>query len=163
MPADERPSDQSPIPDAPERIPRGSVRLILNVAILLLVPLVIYLSYPSVSVWLGAGKDRGKPAAPPRVLQLDVLNGCGVRGIAAKFTDFLRNNGFDVVEMKNYKSSHVERTIVVDRVGDLSAARRVAQALDVSERNIIQQINPDYFVDVSVIVGEDYQALRPSR
>lgn len=48
-------------------------------------------------------------------------------------------------------------------MGDLAAARRVARALDVSDRNVIQQINLDYFVDVSVIVGEDYQGLRPSR
>lgn len=139
------------------------LRLALNVAILLLVPLVGYLAYAAISASLTEGKEKNQSDAPPRVIQLDVMNGCGVRGVAAKFTNFLRGSGFDVVEMKNYKSSRVEHTLVIDRVGDLAAARRVARALDVSDRNVIQQINLDYFVDVSVIVGEDYQGLRPSR
>ena len=95
-----------------------------------------------------------------RVIQLDVLNGSGAKGIAARFTKFLRNAGFDVVEMKNYKVSTISRTLVVDRVGDLSSARRVALALGVGDKSIIQQINPDYFVDVSVIIGGDYASLQ---
>jgi len=99
----------------------------------------------------------------PRILQIDVLNGCGARGVGARFTDFLRTKGFDVVESKNYKSFQVTNTLVVDRVGDLTAARRVASAIGVKEKNIVQQINPDYFVDVSVIIGKDYNELNFSQ
>jgi hypothetical protein len=45
-------------------------------------------------------------------------------------------------------------------VGNLASARKVAMVLGVSDKNIIQQINPDYFVDVSVIVGEDVSSLK---
>jgi len=107
----------------------------------------------------GPAKDAAKA---PKIIQLDVLNGCGANGVGARFTGFLRKNGFDVVEMKNYKTSTVAQTIVIDRVGDLAAARRVAASLGVGEKNIIQQLNPDYFVDVSVVIGGDYQNLRPS-
>ena len=48
---------------------------------------------------------------------------------------------------------------MVDRVGDLATARRVARSLGVADNNIIQQINPDYFVNVSVIIGEDFSGL----
>jgi hypothetical protein len=96
-----------------------------------------------------------------KIIQLDVLNGCGAKGVGARFTGYLRQSGFDVVEMKNYKTSNIARTLVIDRVGDLAAARRVAASLGVSEHNVIQQLNPDYFVDVSVVIGEDYQSLRP--
>ena len=65
--------------------------------------------------------------------------------------------------MKNYKTSNVAQTLVIDRVGDLAAARRVAASLGVAENNVIQQLNPDYFVDVSVVIGEDFQKLRPAR
>ena len=99
---------------------------------------------------------------PPRILQLDVLNGCGTKGIGAKFTDYLRTQGFDVVESKNYKSFQIPQTLVVDRIGDLTAARRVATALGVKENNIVQQLNLDYFVDISVIIGKDYTQLNPS-
>ena len=103
------------------------------------------------------------PVIPSRVIQLDVLNGCGARGAGAKFTKFLRGSGFDVVEMKNYSSSRVGRTLVIDRVGNLEAARRVAAALGVAESNVVQQINPDYFVDVSVVIGEDHVSLNPGK
>jgi len=43
----------------------------------------------------------------------------------------------------------------------LTAAQRVARALGVKEGNVIQQINPDYFVDVSVIIGKDFTQLNP--
>ena len=67
-----------------------------------------------------------------------------------------------MVEMKNYSSFRVAETLVIDRVGDLAAARRVAGALGVRESNVVQQINPDYFVDVSVVIGEDYTSLKPA-
>jgi len=97
---------------------------------------------------------------PSRVVQLDVLNGCGAKGAGNSVMKFLRTNGFDVVEMKNYKSFHVPQTLVVDRVGNLAMARQVAAALGVSNANVIQQINPDYYVDVSVIIGKDYAELK---
>jgi hypothetical protein len=75
--------------------------------------------------------------------------------------NYLRTNGFDVVEMKNYKVSNIPHSIVVDRVGNLAAARRVAAALGISDKNVVQQLNPDYFVDVSVIIGADYSSLQP--
>lgn len=103
------------------------------------------------------------PVIPSKVIQLDVQNGCGAKGAGAKFTAFLREAGFDVVDVKNYSSSRVERTLVIDRLGNLAAAKKVAAALGVGESNIIQQINPDYFVAVSVVIGEDYSSLNPGK
>ena len=105
-----------------------------------------------------AAKQQSKPV---RVVQIDVLNGCGVKGVAAMFTNYLRTNGYDVVEMKNYKTFQILQTMVVDRMGNLEAARYVAATLGISDKNIVQQINPDYFVDVSVIIGKDYSTLKP--
>ncbi|MBI5472151.1 MAG: LytR C-terminal domain-containing protein [Ignavibacteriae bacterium] len=100
---------------------------------------------------------------PGQVIQIDLLNGCGVSGAASKFTNYLRARGYDVVEMKNYKTFDVKESLVIDRAGDIETAKRVAYALGVSEKNIIQQINHDYFVDVSVVVGKDFGALKPYR
>lgn len=103
------------------------------------------------------------PVVPSKVIQLDVQNGCGAKGAGAKFTQFLRASGFDVVDVKNYSSSRVARTLVIDRLGNLAAAKKVAAALGVAESNVIQQINPDYFVAVSVVIGEDYPSLKPGK
>jgi hypothetical protein len=160
---DARRSEQDAKPALPWSIRGKPAIVLLNVVIGILLLAVGYLSHD----WIrggspAAGQEEGRKRAQ-RVVQLDILNGCGVSGAAARFTDFLRTCGFDVVEARNYKTFNIPRTLVVDRVGDLAAARQVAAAIGVSQKNIIQQINPDYFVDVSVIIGEDYQNLRTSR
>lgn len=95
----------------------------------------------------------GKPT------QIDVLNGCGVAGVAAKISARLRQRGFDVVEIRNYKSFDLRQTIVIDRVGNLAQALRVASALGVGRDNVIQEINLDYYVDVTVVIGKDFESL----
>ena len=160
--------NQSHTPDQQSAAQSGSkssnARRLLNLVIVALLIVVGYFLYGVFS--------RSTASQPPvdtvakkqeKIIQLDVLNGCGAKGVAAKITNYLRVSGFDVVEMRNYKTSHIPRTLVVDRVGNLEAARRIAASLAVSERNVIQQINPDYFVDVSVIIGDDYQNLLPMR
>lgn len=135
---------------------------IISGVLIVLILVIGYFGYGYISRLSTKTSDDNVENKPLRVLQLDVLNGCGAKGIGAKFTDFLRTKGFDVVESKNYKSFQIPQTQVVDRIGDLAAARRVAAALGVRENNIVQQINPDYFVDVSVIIGKDYTQLNPS-
>ena len=137
-----------------------SLKIFLNGLIILLVIVGGYFSYAFVMKTSHVSSEAATGTTKPRVIQLDVLNGCGAKGAGTKCTSYLRSNGFDVVEMKNYKTFNVLRTLVVDRVGDLASARRVAASLGVSEQNVIQQINHDYFVDVSVIIGADYASLR---
>ncbi len=143
---------------------RTRVILFLNVLAGLLFFVVAYFSYTYLSQddEISKAKTEAQQSKSSRVLQLDVLNGCGAKGVSAKFTSYLRAHEFDVVDIRNYRSSHLPLTLVVDRVGNLEAARRVASALGVGREQIVQQINPDYFVDVSVIIGEDYARLSPS-
>src|SRR5258706_12684832 len=137
-------------------------KLLLNIAIALGLVVIVYFSYTYMArSAMETSQEQTVQGKPQRILQLDVLNGCGVKGAASKFTGYLRSRGFDVVEMKNYKVSTMAKTLVVDRVGDVGAARRVADALGISDKNIVQQLNPDYFVDVSIIIGADYSTLKP--
>jgi len=129
-------------------------------ALLALLVSVAIVAYTQRAYLTGSDKSGKGGSTPPRVLQLDLYNGCGKNGMAAKFTSYLRSQGFDVVEMKNYKSFNVRKTLVVDRLGNLAAAQRVAATLGLSDDHVIQQLNPDNFVDVTVIIGADYSSLR---
>jgi len=140
-----------------------TVRTVLTAIIVVMVVIVGYLSYAFIARSSQQHQDLASASKIQKVIQLDLLNGCGEKGIASKLTTYLRKNGFDVVEMKNYKTSNIPQTIVIDRVGDLNSARQVAAALGVSEKNIIQQLNPDYFVDVSVVIGKDFGTLHISQ
>ena len=136
----------------------------LNIIIVLLSVIIIYISYSI--IYRIIDKQSGEDALtelqkPSEIIQLEVLNGCGAGGIGDKFTNYLRTNKFDVVNVSNYISFDVDKSIVIDRTGNLENARSVADALGIDEKNIIQQINHDYFLDVSLIVGKDYNQLKP--
>ena len=133
----------------------------LNVVIVVLFVLVIYLCYSFiVRTFINPPVDY---KSNEKIIQIDVLNGCGTSGIAVKFTDFLRARGFDVLEMGNYKSFDVQETLVVDRTGNIENAYKVAQALGVDKKNVIKQISPDSYLDCSVVIGKDYTSLKPMK
>ena len=143
--------------------------LVLNIVIVILGVIVFFLLYSFITnsivnkpvEWTTETPELGEEAGD--IIQLDVLNGCGVPGIAQDFTDYLRKRNFDVVQSSNYKTFDVEESLVIDRTGDLAAARKVAYALGIDEKNIVQQINPDYYLNVSVVIGRDYDKLKPSQ
>jgi uncharacterized protein YpmB len=94
-------------------------------------------------------------------LQIDVQNGCGTAGIADKFTEYLRSKGFDVVEMGNFSTQDIKTSMVIDRAGNMKNAKQVALSLGISEKYVIQQMNKNYFLDATVVIGKDYAELLP--
>jgi hypothetical protein len=95
------------------------------------------------------------------IIQVEVLNACGISGLAGRATQYLRDQGFDVVNTDNYRASTLENTVVVDRVGNLEAARQIARALGLPEDRVTQELKPDYYLDASLLIGQDYTTLRP--
>ncbi len=95
------------------------------------------------------------------IIQVEVRNGAGVDHLAAETTHYLRERGFDVVDVGNYTSFQQERSVVIDRVGDLKAARKVAETLGLPADRVRQEIRRQYYLDASVIIGHDYNQLRP--
>ncbi len=138
--------------------------LLLNVFIGFLLLVVGYLTYSLLSRQiLQPPVDAGKAGVVPgEIIQVDVLNGSGLQGAAGSCTSYLRARGFDVVESRNYKTSDVEESLVIDRIGDMKNAERVAYALGIKKKNIVQQLNHDYYVDVSIVIGKDFASLKPS-
>ena len=152
-------------PGAPPASRRDPRTLILDIIIGALGLLVVVLG------WSLASRTLVRPPVDPvrsgtqagAAIQLDVLNGCGVAGAGTTVTDYLRARGFDVVDFRNYRNFDVRESLVIDRAGNRENAERVAYALGIARRNIIEQINEDYFVDVSVLIGRDYTTLKPSQ
>ncbi|HAA74442.1 TPA: hypothetical protein DCE37_04890 [Candidatus Latescibacteria bacterium] len=91
-----------------------------------------------------------------RDIKVEVLNGCGVDGMARTVGNRLRDTGFDVMTLDNADRFDYPESIVIDRLGKPSEAVKVAEALGIS--NQIQQIVPDQFriESVTVIVGKDF-------
>ncbi|MCU0414560.1 MAG: LytR C-terminal domain-containing protein [Ignavibacteriaceae bacterium] len=94
-------------------------------------------------------------------IQVEVLNGCGVSGVAEELTDYLRTNNIDVVNLGNYRSFEIENSIIVSRNEKIYNAEKVAAIVGLDEQSIIQQINSNYLLDVTFILGKDYRDLIP--
>ncbi len=142
----------------------STINLFLNISIFSLAAVIIYMGY---SIFVKVSVDKNKideqlsNQTTSDIIQLEVLNGCGVSGVADRFTDFLRNNNFDVVKTGNYISDDVSESLVIDRSGNMANAFKTAKALGIKNENVIQQLNKDYFLDVSIVLGRDYFNLTP--
>ncbi|MEW6652910.1 MAG: LytR C-terminal domain-containing protein [Bacteroidota bacterium] len=141
-----------------------TLNILINVTVFLLSALIIFMTY---SLYLKLSSKGDTEFITPEtkgaedIIQIDVRNGCGVSGVADRYTDYLRSQSFDVADTGNYISSDLDETLIVDRIGNMANAYKVALALGVRNENVIQQLNKDYFIDVSVIIGKDYFSLTP--
>ncbi len=146
------------------KIPRNtSSNLFLNIIIFLLVVLIIFLGYSLIHKIDFNGKNDSDLVKENALslTQVEVMNGCGVSGVADKFTSYLRQKGFDVVQIGNYISFDIEKSMVIDRTGNMKKALHVADVLGINHKNVIQQKNKDYFLDVSIVIGKDFNQLKP--
>jgi len=138
--------------------------LFLNITIIVLVLIVGFLAYSLFAKIKASSEiENIQKQKSTAMIQVEVLNGCGVTGVADKFTDFLRKQHFDVVQEGNYRSFDVDNTLVIDRTGNLQVAEKVAEALGVKKKNVIQQVDKDYLLDVSVVIGRDFNSLNPMK
>ena len=93
-------------------------------------------------------------------IQVNVVNACGVNGVAQRFTEFLRARKFDVPEYGTEKT--LERfSKVIDRIGDPVSAQKVAYALGIASERIETEIDSSLYLRATVVIGEDYGSLRP--
>lgn len=101
-------------------------------------------------------------------LKVEVFNACGVKNVAKMMTDFLRDNNVDVVYYGNYLVNNriysIHKTLVIDRKHEnRRSARRIAKMIDVKEKYVIHQLSPEREVDVTILIGKDYNALKAFR
>lgn len=102
------------------------------------------------------GEAPGRESLTDRI-KVEVLNGAGERGLARQFADRLRLLGFDVVATGNADHFDHEVTHVLDRSGRLGAALTVAREL--SADSLAVAIDPELYLDASVVVGSDWSVL----
>lgn len=97
---------------------------------------------------------------PRSVIQVEVVNASGRPGAGRKVMEFLRLRGFDVVEIGN-DTVRPRRSVVIDRVGDRTSARKVAQSLGVADSLITTDLDSMRFLQSSIIIGSDLDNLEP--
>lgn len=110
--------------------------------------------------WSRYGGLRAAPRAPrnARIVRVQVLNGSGEAGVGQKVASFLREGGYQVVDVRNADRSDYFASMVVARRADLSSAREVAHYL--GGPPLIRQAWESELADVSVLIGSDRSRLQ---
>ena len=108
------------------------------------------------------GEELKKSNETQITIKAEVINGCGIEGLGDKLTDMLRQNKIDIIQSGNYFQFNVDNTLIIDRSGNMEKAKKIAEIIGVPQQQIIQQINPALFLDVTVLTGKDYSNLKNS-
>jgi len=95
---------------------------------------------------------------PIQNIKVEVLNGCGLKGIAARTADFLRANHVDVVRSDNADHYDYPNTVIISRNENVESLKAVSRSFGVTlddKTHILTDPDESLGVDVTVILGKD--------
>jgi hypothetical protein len=141
--------------------PKPSRKLNYAIGVLSIVVLVFA---SSTMVKVLTGETKSLPPIETAYVRVQVLNGCGKKGAAAKAADYLRraevpSMELDIVDEDNFESYDVSETMIISREeGALEYAHRLAAAVGARAENVVYQALEDNYlsVDLTVIIGKDF-------
>ncbi len=92
-----------------------------------------------------------KKVPAPEDTAVEVLNGCGIEGAAAKIEERLTANGYAVVVVGNATSFDYKKTIIEAAANETDAALKVADLFGLNDASVEP---PGY--DIKIVIGDDY-------
>jgi hypothetical protein len=146
-----------------ETLSRPALLIVLFVVFILVVGGVAYAVLNTGGSSAGKGGSSGKQAAAtaakPGEIEVAVLNGTSVPGLAATFGDKVEKKGFELGAVTN-SSASFESSVVMFKQGRKPEAKEVAKDLQITKlepmSSEVAQVSGE--ANVSVIVGEDNAA-----
>ena len=110
-------------------------------------------------------KTKGQIAKIPDVqtlpVKVEILNGCGVSGIANVFSNFLERKQYVIVNVDNAPDFNYRKTIVIDKgTRDKALVDRLRSDLGISDAEVLPVHNDQSTSDATIIIGADYASLR---
>ena len=94
-----------------------------------------------------------------KIIQIEVLNGCGDKGVADLYANYLRGNNYDVIDYKNADNFNYNASKIIVHNNNL-AVENVAELFDINSKNVDYLFNENIFYDMTLIVGRDYKQLQ---
>ena len=101
-------------------------------------------------------------------INLQVLNGCGDKGIANKLANKIEMSvekplAIRVIDTDNFDNFGVEKTFIISRKSDLTAANLLADQLGLEEAVAYREIEDNYRdIGATLVLGKDYKMVFPS-
>jgi len=134
---------------------------LLNIFLFIFIIIILFVAYTIYLKFSVKSQEELEAENPTgAIIQVEVLNGTKVRGLAEKVTNYLRSKNIDVVQQGNYKRDDVLQSYVVDRIGNTSNTKKIARTLGINFEQIRTEINQDFFLDVTIVLGADYEKFK---
>ncbi|MCF7809018.1 MAG: LytR C-terminal domain-containing protein [Candidatus Marinimicrobia bacterium] len=92
-------------------------------------------------------------------ISVEILNGCGVSGLAALFKEIVHQKTFDVLNTENAAHFQYENTLIIVRTDKTEAAYKLAEELGISRERVQIDKDPSLAVDITMIIGHDYKSV----
>lgn len=103
-------------------------------------------------------------ASPYSTIEVEILNGCGTKGLGQEATKFLRRHSVDVVATENADRFDYDRTVLVLRAGSAAEMELIAGLFDfpvTDSTRILSKPDGKALADITVILGRDFTELKP--
>ena len=92
-------------------------------------------------------------------IQMEIWNGCGIPKLARMYTNYLRDEGMDVLDSKNADSFDYVETKILHHRGNIERALALADIMMIDKNRIIEDQDENLFFDLTLILGKDYMIL----
>ena len=92
-------------------------------------------------------------------VKVEVLNGCGVTGLAQRFTNYLRQEGFDVSYTGNADRMDYAKTHIIKWMSSTEKTSEVLNVLMLEQDCAEFKHDPSQIADFTLILGKDYRQL----
>lgn len=92
-------------------------------------------------------------------VRVEVLNGCGVQGLAAKTKLLLTRKGVDVISTGNAPNHNFQRTLIYIHGDNFKKAEKIKDLMGITAEPLIDEYTSDVPCDMTIILGLDYTEL----
>jgi hypothetical protein len=86
--------------------------------------------------------------------KIEVQNGTGTEGLAARTSDYLKTQGLNVVSTGNAELTN--ETTIIDNTGKPYTVSFLVNLMHINANRILSRFDPSAQVDVTVIAGADW-------
>jgi hypothetical protein len=93
-------------------------------------------------------------------IQVSIENGCGKSGIAKLYTNFLRKNGYDVIDYKNADNFDYKNTELIFHKRDYSVySNEIIDLLKINSEFVSYNYSENSYYQITLILGQDYNKI----
>lgn len=103
---------------------------------------------------------------PKYGIRLQILNGCGINGAAARIAKVIPGMieqplEISIIDMSDFSSYHIKKSFLISREKETKATKILAEQLGLGDDNILYEPLEDNYKSITstLILGEDFETI----